>query len=208
MMNRCFAPMLLVVGLAAPVLAQDAGLYDQIASPDASFVRVIAAPQAMASVGAAKFEALPDGISPYVVIDQPGAVPVAAGATQGQVEAAAASFYSYVLAADGSGVVVQDQITRSAAKADVAFYNLSDLPDADLFVPQAKAVAIPAVATGAAGFVALKAPLTLDFEARQGDTVLASVTGLELKRREGVTLVLSGSAGSYQLIATANALQN
>lgn len=196
----------LLIGL--PAMAQDAGLYDQIASPDASFVRIIATPQAAGSVGPARFDSLADGISPYVVIDQPGQVAVAAGPVQGQVDAAASSFYTYVVAADGTGLVLQDQITRSAAKADVAFYNLSDLPAADLFVPQAKAVALPAVAAGQAGYVALKAPLTLDFEARNGDQVLASTSGIDLKRREGVTLVLHGSAGSYQLTATANALQN
>jgi hypothetical protein len=191
---------------AKTAFAQDAGLYDQIASPNASFVRVIVPPMGLGAVGPTSFDALQDGISPYVVIDQPGAIPVTAGAAQGTIDVAPSSFYSYVLAADGSGVMVQDQITRGAAKADVAFYNLSDLPSVDLYVPQAKAIAIPATPSGQAGFVALKAPLTLDFQARQGDTVLATTSGLDLKRREGVTLVLLGTAGNYQLAATANTL--
>jgi hypothetical protein len=200
------APLLLALALGFPATAQDAGLYDQIASPDASFVRVIVPPMGLGAVGSTSFDALQNGVSPYVVIDQPGAVPVVAGAAQGSIDVAPASFYSYVIAPDGTGVMVQDQITRGAAKADVAFYNLSDLPTVDLFVPQAKAIAIPATPSGQAGFVALKAPLTLDFQAKQGDTVLASTTAVDLKRREGVTLVLLGSAGNYQLTAAANTL--
>jgi hypothetical protein len=201
-----FIPLFATLALTFPAFAQDAGLYDQIASPNASFVRVIVPPMGLGAVGPTSFDALQDGISPYVVIDQPGAIPVTAGAAQGTIDVAPSSFYSYVLAADGSGVMVQDQITRGAAKADVAFYNLSDLPSVDLYVPQAKAIAIPATPSGQAGFVALKAPLTLDFQARQGDTVLATTSGLDLKRREGVTLVLLGTAGNYQLAATANTL--
>ncbi|GHC56697.1 alginate O-acetyltransferase AlgF [Neogemmobacter tilapiae] len=202
-----FLPLCLTLVLTLPAQAQDAGLYDQVASPDASFVRVIVPAMGLGAVGATSFAALQDGVSPYVVIDQPGAVAVTAGSAQGSIEVAPAGFYTYVLAADGSGVMVQDQITRGAAKADVAFYNLSDLPSVDLFVPQAKAVAIPKVAADQAGFVALKAPLTLDFEAKQGDSVLASAASVDLKRREGVTLVLIGSAGNYQLTATPNSLQ-
>ncbi len=201
--------MLIAISLLAPVpaISQDAALYDNITNPDASFVRVIVEPLGLGAVQGTPFEAIESGVSPYVVIDEPGEVSVAAGSVQGSLEVAAGGFYTYALASDGTANVITDTITRSPGQADVAFYNLSDIPSADLFVPAANAVAIAEVAAGEAGAVALKAPLTLDFEARQGDEVLGSVSAVDLRRREGVTLTLRGKDGSYVLRADANALK-
>ncbi len=191
---------------AAPVWAQDAGLYDSITNPDASFVRIIVDPLGIGAVQRTSFDAIESGISPYVVIDAPGEVQVAAGSLQGSMTVEAGQFYTYALGADGTAKVITDTITRSPGQADIAFYNLSDIPTADLYVPAAKAVAVAGVAAGASGAVALKAPLTLDFEARQGDTVLGTVNGIDLRRREGVTLILRGTGGTYELRANANEL--
>ncbi len=186
--------------------AQDAGLYDEVASPNASFVRVIVEPMGVAMVQTTSFDALENGISPYVVVEQPGEVQISAGLEETVATVEAGKFYTFVLASGGTGELLTDDITRSPSQADVAFYNLSDVDAVDLFVPQASAVAIEGVAIGASDSVALKAPLTLDFEVRQGDTVLATVPAIDLKRREGVTIVLRGSAGAYEAVATPNAL--
>ena len=68
------------------------------------------------------------------------------------------------------------------------------------------AKAIEALAPNTGGAVALKAPLTLDFEARDGDSVLASATGIALERRQGVALLLRGSDGNYELVTAPNAI--
>ena len=114
--------------------------------------------------------------------------------------------FTPIIGADGTSTLITDKITRSPAQADVSFYNLSDIALADLYVPQAKAVAIKGVAANSGGSVALKAPLTLDFEVKAGDTVLATVAAVGLVRREGVAIVLSGTAGNYTATVTANSL--
>jgi Alginate O-acetyl transferase AlgF len=186
--------------------AQDAGLYDDIASPDASFVRVIVPPNGVAMVQTTSFDALDTGLSPYVVVEEPGEVQISAGVDETTATVEAGKFYTYIVAEGGEGELLTDTITRSPGQADVAFYNLSDVAAVDLYVPAAKAVAIPGVAAGAGDAVALKAPLNIAFELRDGDKVLASVAAVDLKRREGVTIVLRGTAGAYTAFAAANAL--
>ena len=81
-------------------------------------------------------------------------------------------------------------------------FNLSDKPAVDLFVPAASAVAVKGVAVNSSASVALKAPLTLDLEVRDGDTVLASLAAVDLQRRAGVAIVFRGSAGAYTVAMT------
>jgi len=188
------------------MFAQDGGLYEDVLDPNAAFVRVIAAPMEGALVQTTSFDALSEGVSPYVVIGEPGEVKVTAGMAEGTVDVSPGSWTTFVVKADGTGVFLNDEVKANPSQSDVAFYNLSDVPSADLYVPAAKAAAVPGVAMGEGGNVALKAPLTLDFEARDGDTVLASVTGVDLKRRDGVTFVLRGQGGSYELVAVPNAI--
>jgi alginate O-acetyltransferase complex protein AlgF len=56
--------------------------------------------------------------------------------------------------------------------------------------------------------VALKAPLTLDFEVRDGDKVLASLPAVDLQRRGGVAIVLRGTAGNYTVAGSDSTLAN
>jgi hypothetical protein len=152
------------------------------------------------------FDKIEAGVTPYVVIDGDTEVQITAGETTATEAVQPATFYSFVVGADGTSALVVDKITRNPAQADVTFYNLSDIASADLYVPQAKAIAIEGVKPNGGGAVALKAPLTLDFEVRDGETVVATVPTVDLKRREGVAVVLSGSAGSYTATVTPNAL--
>lgn len=197
---------LLALLVASAAMAQDAGLYEDIANPDASFVRVVDAGSATIMIQQASFADLTGSVTPYVVIDGKTEVQIVAGAVTATEAVKPATFYSYVVGADGKGVLITDKITRSPAQADVTFYNLSDIASVDLYAPQAKAVAVGGVAMGNGGSVALKAPLTLDFEVRDGDKVLATIPAVALIRREGVAIVFSGSAGAYTATATPNAL--
>lgn len=192
--------------LASAAMAQDASLYEDVANPDATFVRVVDATASVAAIQSASFDRLEKGVTPYVVIDGETEVRITSGDTTATEQVEPATFYSFVVGADGSSALVVDKITRNPAQADVSFYNLSDIASADLYVPQAKAMAIEGVAPKSGGAVALKAPLTLDFEVRDGETVLATIPAVDLKRREGVAIVLSGTAGSYTATVTPNAL--
>lgn len=191
---------------ATAATAQDGGLYEDVPDPNAAFLRVIGADLTAATVNGTSLEGLDTGISPYVVITDAGDITVDADAQSSTATVAPATFHTLLIAPDGTRTVVTDPLTLSPAQADVTFYNLSDIASVDLFVPQAKAKALEGIAPGSGGSVALKAPLTLDFEARDGDTTLATAPGIALERRQGVALVLRGSGGSYDLVSAPNAI--
>lgn len=197
---------LALVAAASAAPAQDASLYEDVANPDASFVRVVDATSPVAVIQTVSFDKIEAGVTPYVVIDGASEVKITAGETTATEAVQPATFYSFVVGADGASALVVDKITRNPAQADVTFYNLSDIASADLYVPQAKAVAIEGVTPNNGGAVALKAPLTLEFEVKDGDRVVATLPAVDLKRREGVAIVLSGSGGSYTATVTPNAL--
>lgn len=201
-----YCAVLTLAVLPGALLAQDSGLYEAVADPNAAYVRVIADPNSTALVQSTSFAGLGTGISPYVAIPEGGEVRLTVGTAETVVTVSPGSWQTWLVAPDGTASLLADSAGASPAQADIAFYNLSDMAAVDLFVPTAKAVAIPAVAAGQSGAVALKAPLTLDFEARVGDKTLALVAGVDLKRRDAVTFVLRGSAGSYALIAEPNSI--
>lgn len=190
---------MIVFGQAAA--AQDSQLYDDAANPDAGYLRVIAVRDASAIIAGENFSDLGEGVSPYVTIEEPGTVDVSAAGIDGTADIAKGSWNSWLVTADGKGVLVTDPLGHSPAQADLTFYNISDKPAVDLYVPAAKRVALEGVGEGSGDWVALKAPLSLDFEARTGDETLAAVSAVALARREGTTLVFSGTNGNYELVA-------
>ena len=194
----------LTLGLmvAMPALAQDGGLYEDVPDPNASFVRVVGANLTSAVVQNTAFNDLSSGVSGYVVVNQPGEISITAGVDETKVTVEAGKYYSFVVGADGTKSLVPENISSSPAQAVVTVFNLSDKPAVDLFVPAASAVAVKGVAVNSSASVALKAPLTLDFEVRDGDTVLASLTAVDLQRRAGVAIVFRGSAGAYTVAMT------
>jgi Alginate O-acetyl transferase AlgF len=198
---------ILLCALFTPAaMAQDAGLYEEVADANAAYVRVIAAPNNTALVQTTSLSGLETGISPYLAIPEAGEVRITVGTTESIVTVEPGSWQTFLVAPDGTANLLIDAVAASPAQADVSFYNLSDVPEIDLFVPAAKVVAIGAVPIGQSGSVALKAPLTLDFEAREGEMALAAVAKVELRRRDAVTFVLRGSAGNYELVATPNSI--
>ena len=192
---------------AAPATAQDNQLYEDPADPNASFVRIISPGETLGVVGETTFDAVKGGVSPYVMV-KAGAISVAVGTLASKGDIPPTAFYSFVKGTDGTLHLLQDAITNSPAKADLVFYNLSDLPLVDLFAPSVDTVAIAGIAPNTSRQVSLKAPLTLDFEVRDGATVLASLPAIEMRRRAGVTVVFSGSAGEYTAFSTENLYSN
>jgi alginate O-acetyltransferase complex protein AlgF len=192
---------------ASPAFAQDNQLYEDPADPDASFVRIVSPGDTLAVVGENTFDNVQGGVTPYVMMVA-GPVSVAVGDLVSDGDIPPTSFYSFVAGTDGTLHLLQDVITNSPAKADLVFYNLSDLPMVDLFVPSVDALALEGIAQNTSRQVTLKAPLTLDFEVRDGATVLASLPAIEMRRRAGVTVVFSGSAGDYTAFSTENLYSN
>lgn len=198
-----FALGALLLASAAPAFAQDDGLYDAPVDPNSAFVRVLSPGSSVATVSGTNLDEIADGLSSYVNVP-PGDVQVAAGDASGALTAAPGSYYTFTWTAAGDAVALVDQPATDPSKATVYFYNLSDKANVDLFVPSAKVKAIQGIGSGESKSVALKAPLTLDFDVQADGQSIATVAGLELKRRGGVSIVLSGTGGNY----TASAVQN
>ncbi|GIT91564.1 hypothetical protein JANAI62_20210 [Jannaschia pagri] len=192
---------LLLVGPAA--WANDDGLYEDVFDPQSSFIRVLSPEPSVVTVAGTRLTEMPGGLSAYVNV-MPGAVPVTTASGATELEVAPSTHYTVVLQRDAAPVVLVDSLTLSPAKSDVSLYNLSGQGDVDLFVPAARAVALNAVPVSGSKSVALKAPLTLDFDFRAGDRVLASIPAVELKRRAGVSVVLTEADGSFSAVAVTN----
>ena len=207
-MNRYSRLLACAIALCATTaFAQDNQLYDDPDDPNASFVRIVSPGETLAVVGETTFDNVQGGVTPYVMLAA-GAVSVAVGNLVSEGDIPPTSFYSFVAGSDGTLHLLQDEITNSPAKADLVFYNLSDLAMVDLYVPSVDALALEAIEQNTSRQVALKAPLTLDFEVRDGATVLASLPAIEMRRRAGVTVVFSGTAGDYTAYSTENLYSN
>lgn len=187
----------------APVFAQDGQLYETPSDPDASFVRIVSPGDTLAVVAANTFDAVEGGVTPYVTMAA-GSVAVSVGDLAGEEEILPASFYTFITGTDGALHMLTDTISNSPAKADLVIYNLSDLPLVDLYVPSVDAVALAGITQNTSHDVTLKAPLTLDFEIRDGATTLAELPAIAMQRRAGVTVVFSGEDGDYTAFSTAN----
>ncbi|WP_431298985.1 alginate O-acetyltransferase AlgF [Tabrizicola sp. BL-A-41-H6] len=195
------------MAVATPAFAQDGALYEDPGDPNASFVRIIAPGETVAVVAETTFDSIEGGVSPYVTIPA-GKVSAAVGDLTAEADIPPASFYTFLAASDGTLQAVKDEITNSPAQADLVFYNLSDLQSVDLFAPSVGAVALDDIAPNTSRQVTLRAPMTLDFEVRDGDTVLATLPGVQMRRRAGVTVVFSGSNGTYSAFSTENLYVN
>ncbi|PRY77778.1 alginate O-acetyltransferase complex protein AlgF [Yoonia maritima] len=186
----------------SPALADD-GLYQDVADPNSSFVRVVAPGQTVASINGESVSDIASGVSDYVNV-MPGEIDVVVPNGTGVVEVGPSAYYTVLFTEDGQTEIVTDDITNSPSKADISIYNLTDTPSIDVFVPQANAVAVEGIEAMQGQSVAIKAPLTLDFELRSGDEVLATVSEVELIRNAGVSIVLLQTDDGYSAFATDN----
>lgn len=200
---KTFPTACLVAALAASAGAQDAGLYGKAADPNASFVRVVAFDQQSATI-AGRPVSPGQGVSPYVNVD-PGSVEVSSGGKNAVVEVEPGKYYTMTIGADGERLFT-DIVKSDPAKAQLYLYNLSDIPNVDLFVPAAKALALKGVAAGQSKDVALKAPLSLAFQAQKDGTAVASIDAIDIKRKAGYSIVITGANGQYKAIALENNL--
>lgn len=189
--------------MTLPLQAMAQDLYEAPADPNSSFVRIVAPGETLAVINGTTFDSFQGGVTPFLLV-APGPIAVAVGNHEGKGEIAAASFYTFAPGADGALHMLKDSISNSPAKADLVFYNDSDLHLVDLYVPSVSAMAIKGIEPGTSRQVTLKAPLTLDFEVQSKGAVLAKLPGIQMERRAGVTVVFSGTAGAYTAYSTQN----
>lgn len=197
---------LISTALVSTAWANDAGLYEGVFDPNSSFIRVLAPSQTFASIDGTTVRDFEAGLSSYVNV-MPGSVDVVMSEVSATIAVDPSKHYTVVYREGGDAIVMEDAIIQSPSKADILFYNLSDTSDLKLYVPLAKATAIDDVDAVGAKAVALKAPLTLDFEVRADSDSIASVSAVELKRKAGVSLVLGQTGDAYSISAVANTYQ-
>ncbi|MET3900457.1 hypothetical protein ABIB57_004423 [Devosia sp. UYZn731] len=176
--------------------AQDAALYDNAIDPGKAYVRVVLQDGDQASIGGAPVT-LADKVSGYVSI-APGSVELGADETKSPATVDAGTYYTFVQSPAGFTQFIDPPI-GDPSKAEILFYNLTDQPSIDLFVPAAKTNAIVGVAAGGSKSVELRAPLTLGFEAQSSGTSIASVDSVDLERKQAISLFLTQSADGVQL---------
>ncbi|MCT4372643.1 alginate O-acetyltransferase AlgF [Yangia mangrovi] len=181
----------------------DEGLYRDVFDPDSSFIRILAPGQSFAAVDGKTIRDFTSGLSGYVNV-MPGPITVSFSASSIDFVVAPSSHYTVVVPAQGEPLVTQDMLEMSPAKCDVTVFNLTPQPALSLYVPLAKAVAIDNLEPVESRSVALKAPLTLDLELRDGSQALATIAAVELKRKTGVTIVLTELDGTYSAAAVPN----
>lgn len=194
-----------MLALATPVTtpAQDAGLYGKPVDPNGSFVRIVDIDASSAVIAGAQVANFSEGVSPYVTV-KPGDVEMSVGAESTQITADPGKYYTYAKLSNGEGKLYVDGVKDDPSKAQVYLYNLSDLPAVDLVVPAAKTTAIKAVASGTSQSVSLRAPLSLGFSVQQDGKTIAETAKVDLKRRAGFSIVLSGSKGDYRVVVAEN----
>nr|WP_321483062.1 alginate O-acetyltransferase AlgF [uncultured Cohaesibacter sp.] len=183
--------------------ANDSGLYAKALDPNSSFIRVLSSSKAAVRIDSKIYPQLEKGVSPYVVVS-PSSVEVVIGEKQGTVEAKPGKFYTIILSNSGELTVIDDQIAVNPAKASLSFYNLTDVSALDFYVPQAKANAVSALASGHAKTVQLKAPLTLDFAAMADGTKQATVNKVLLERGSGTSIIAENRDGTFHLRSVRN----
>lgn len=181
----------------------DDGLYENVADPNSSFIRVIAPGQTVASINGNTLRDLQDGISGYVNV-VPGDVDIVLPNGTLDVKVDPSTYYTVVFDESGEPKIFNDEITNSPAKADISIYNLSSAESVDLFVPAANAVAIPETTSSHSKTVSVRAPLTLDFEVHSNGQVLAQLSQVSLVRKGGVSIIFLDGDTGFTAFSTPN----
>ncbi|MDP9811534.1 alginate O-acetyltransferase complex protein AlgF [Rhizobium tibeticum] len=205
--RTCAALCVAMLALVTPItgLAQDAGLYGKPVDPNGSFIRIVDINASSAVIAGAQVANFTEGVSPYVTV-KPGDVDMSIGSESTKVTADPGKYYTYAKLSDGQGKLYVDGVKDDPSKAQVYLYNLTDLQTVDLVVPVANATALKAVASGTSQSVSLRAPLSLVFVIQQDGKTIAETEKINLKRRAGFSIVLSGSKGDYHVVAAENHL--
>lgn len=201
-MKRTSLSIAVLVSLTSSAIADD-GLYEGVFDPNSSFVRVVAPGQAVAAIDGETLRDLELGISKYVNV-MPGDIEVVLPDGTVTVQAASSQHYSLLMTEAGETQIVIDEITNSPSKADVSFYNLTELEGIDLYVPQANALAISNVDPIQSRTISIRAPLTLDFELKSGDKVIATISQVELQRGAGVAILLKPNGDDFEAVQFSN----
>jgi alginate O-acetyltransferase complex protein AlgF len=207
--SRSWSIHVLALGVATwplAVAAQDAGLYAAAADPNSAFIRLVDFTGGGGSINGSPVLVGEEGVSAYFNVPS-GQVPVTFGTASQNEDVLPGGYYTLVLTPSGF-TKFSDETLQDPSKSEVYFYNLTEERAVDLYVPAAKANAISGVAQGEGKSVALRAPLSLEFEARIADQVIATTPTLELQRKDGLSLFLTTTASGTQIVSVHNTISS
>ncbi len=177
--------------LAAPAIAQDAGLYDPVAPEGSAFVRFINAgggeDSFKPSIDGKTYKAVDRGdIGAYLPL-KAGKFEAAMGPVKTEGMAESGLFYTAILKG-GSLTILKDAPLTNAVKAMIMFYNLSD-KTVSLKTADGKIEVIAPVESGKSGSREINAvPVTL--AAFEGDKKITDIGAPGLKRNESTAIIL------------------
>lgn len=180
--------------------AGDDGLYENLFPAESGFIRFIGTEGQVAVVNGTRVEIPTNRITDYQNVPV-GLAKIHHGSARLEVEIHAQTHLSAMIMSDGSLRVFEETIVAHPGKSDVLFINMSDQKDLTLFVPEAEAALFEGITTYESRAIAIRAPLSLSFQVRQGDTVLGTLAPVSLRRKEGLTIVFSETEGRETITA-------
>ncbi len=204
--NPLFFSLALLSGTAL-AFGDDTALYDPAPPPNSAFLRIVSAaptPATDVKIAGNAVELGEANVSGYVVVPG-GKSAVEASGKSGEVDCPSGKYCSVVFGlASGSGpTLIVDEVLSNPAKSGLHFYNLTDQPALTLFAPDQKVDLFKDVASGAMQFRQVGA-VTVNFVVKAGDSEVAKLDGVELKRRTGHSVIVSGTTGSIAATVVEN----
>lgn len=198
----------LLLLLSMPLaFAGDAELYDPAPPADSAYVRFIntGTKPINALLGNLTYKQV-EGFSPYQVIKE-GEYDASVDKTKQSVTLKAGTSYSLVYTKQGKKgriATVVDAANADPSKAVVYFYNLSD-KEASLRAPNFNTDILPGVPAGESRSVEINA-VTVDVAMNVENVDVKTFPGIELKRRNGFSFLLTGKNPKYDGVWVMNSL--
>lgn len=198
-MKRLILTLMMLILPVSAAHAVDEALYDPAPPADSAFVRLINASgekTVSGLIGSITFKEVAD-VSPYMVL-KAGKYDLSVGKAKQSVEVKAGTSYTFAYSKDGDKEALasfEDAAMDDPSKAMIYFYNLSD-KEANLRAPNFNTDIVSKVAAGTSQSKALNA-LTVDVALTVDNNDVKTFPGIELKRRNGYSFVLTGKAPKF-----------
>ncbi len=205
-MRKKLIAMLMLLPVSA--MADDAELYEPAPPADSAFVRVINADVSSAVIKLADINyehSNPPFISSYRVVPA-GKQDFSLGEKESAFSFSAGNFYSLLLREGKMPALVQDELLENPAKGRLYFYNLSEAKDAEVISPDHQnAMIVEKVLPGTGVSREINA-VTLSLQVKAEGKEVSTFDKVQLKRRAGETIVLTGKEPPYRVIIKPNAV--
>ncbi|MFP4561840.1 MAG: alginate O-acetyltransferase AlgF [Spirochaetia bacterium] len=185
---------------AAPLAAQDEGLYGSKAPEDAAFVRIINSGTdtlPRLPVGAVRFARLaPLEVSPYKVLT-PGVLIIKARDGQVDIAAGAREYYT-VAVSDAGPKVFQDRRHDDPLKAQLILYNLTDISPINLKTADGGSEVISGVQAGESASIAVN-PVRTGLSLFEGEKELETAGSVDMEAGQSYGIFAVDHSGELKI---------